>query len=144
MLQLLLIHIRDNEGEVLPRLKARDFHPAEVVLVNTKAARVRTEEEFVSGKGCAVSLRENYRKDGSVSSRDEVDILAVASWYRTDMPCEKFKTWKPLLHDLQQRGISSAKLFADLIRGIGDLWIVVAMNRTNNVVTYSKLEDARD
>jgi len=33
-----LIQIRDNEGEVLPRLKARDFHPAEVVLVNTKAA----------------------------------------------------------------------------------------------------------
>src|SRR5260370_13869783 len=60
------------------------------------------------------------------------------------MPFEKFKTWKPLLHNLQERGISSAKLFADLILRIGDLWIVVALNRTNNVVTYSKLEDARD
>jgi len=77
-----------------------------------------------------------------VPSRDEVDILAVASWYRTDMPFEKFKTWKPLLHNLQQRGISSAKLFADLIRPIGDLWIVVTLNGANDMVAYAKLQNA--
>jgi len=96
------------------------------------------------GRAAPFRSVENYRKDGSLPSRDEVDILAVASRYRADMPFEKFKTWKPLLHDLQQRGISSAKLFADLIRRIGDLWIVVALKGANDMVAYAKLENTCD
>jgi len=59
------------------------------------------------------------------------------------MSFQNFKSGESLLDNLYQRSISSTEFLPNLVRWIGDLGIVVALNRAKDVITYSKLEDSR-
>jgi hypothetical protein len=61
-----------------------------------------------------------------------MNVLAVAARYRTDMSFQNFKSRESLLDNLQQSGIPNAEPVPDLVRRIGDLRIVVALNGTND------------
>jgi len=74
-----------------------------------------------------------------------VDILAVASRYRNRYALEKFKNLEAAAGTYDAAAVAIGRqAFADLIRRIGDLWIVVALIAQMTMVAYAKLQNARE
>jgi len=141
---LVLTKVGDDEGKVLGGFKTSYLHPTKTTLVYTDAGCVNPGEKRSLWQVGAFPFGENHRKNCSAASGDEVKVLAVAARYRTDVAFENFKSGESLLNDLQQSSVLSAEVFADLVRRIGDLGIVVILNRAKEVIAYSKVQDAGD